>query len=335
MPASVLEMLASVLRCHRRCAMLAAIVVLIAVSGLVAAPAYAQSTERVTEKSFPAVDDGTLTIDAKDGGILDISSWESPVVHVLVMDRKRNYKVAFEPGDKELTVRGSYDGPEAKGVPVDVLFRVEVPRRFNLVLSTENGQITITALDGTVLGRTMRGNISLSKVVGSVDLKTTAGNIMVLASRVTGTLRADRGNINVPVAPAGIDVETMAGNIVIGSAAGTIRAFTGAGNITIGPVGGTLQCEAKTGDVEALLGSRAGDCDVSTDAGSITLRLLASYSGAFEVMSKGVPGDRGVECETVGLVLRGQGPYAGTLGTGEHKVHLRAPQGRVRILKGK
>jgi hypothetical protein len=269
------------------------------------------ASPRVTERTFPAPKPGLLTLTAKHGGDVRITGWDKPEIHVVVTDKKGNIKVDFTPSEPNLTIEGAYDGSKlALRHSTETVYEIQVPRKFDLSISSDGGNLSLQGVEGTLHGHTMGGNLELADLGGSIDLRTNGGNIEAAQIRAAGPLRTEGGNISIAGATAGLDVETKGGNIQVGLVDGPVLART------------------MGGSVEIRLGSGAGDCTASTMGGDVTLTVPAGYSAIFQVHGPGMSHGEGVECTVPGLDLKG----AAKLGDGLHKVDLRTSGGTIRIL---
>jgi hypothetical protein len=275
---------------------------------LSALPAHADP--RTTERTFPAPTAGVLSLAAKHGGEIRISGWDKPEIHVLVTDKKGNYKVDFVPAGANLEIRGSYDGPKLRSISTEVVFEIQVPRTFDLRLSTDGGGISLQAIEGSIRAATMGGNLKLVELAGTMDIRTMGGNIEAAHCSAVGPLRTSGGNVAIANARGGVDVETMGGNIRIGTVDGPVKAHTSGGTI------------------EILLGPEAEDCSATTNGGDITLKVPEGYSAHFRAHANGMPRGRTVECTVPGLDMSA----GGTLGDGAHQVDLRTDGGTIRIV---
>jgi TonB family protein len=185
-----------------------------------------------------------------------------------------------------------------------VNFELNVPRNFQLEVSTQSGNIETEDIDGRVVLATGGGNITAGRVGGAARLDTQGGHILVQdvaadlsassagghitagnvqgdaiirtagghirVASVQGTaqLETGGGNISLERAGAGIIAHTNGGRIDLGEASGTIRASTGGGNIGVLNVVGTTQLDSGGGSI--CLTKVQGAIRASTATGTIT-----------------------------------------------------------------
>ena len=141
-----------------------------------------------------------------------------------------------------------------------VSYEILVPRNTNLNLTTWNGNISISNVEGTLRFKALNGNLGLRNLAGDVRGRTTNGNVGVALS---GNLWTGRE----------FDVETTNGNvdlIISENYAASLDIGTGMGDIT-----GNIYQKAKGGlsgrEIRADLNGSGSPIRIRTAAGSITL----------------------------------------------------------------
>jgi DUF4097 and DUF4098 domain-containing protein YvlB len=248
---------------------------------------------------------GTLYLSASAGAII-VESTDKNEVHVLAEkrvdeDREDRARELLDEIEVEMTQSGDDVRVEARiyrsrrNRRVPLRFRVSVPRRYNIDLDTEGGEIEIADLDGNVMARTSGGGIEVGRITGQVEVRTAGGSIeieeggsRVIAKtagggikirRSAGSVEANTAGGSIELGPSGGDVElkTAGGSIRIEESGGRVRAETAGGSISVdgsnGPVdvrtaGGSLRIENARGAIEA-----------HTSGGSIEAELVVSDSG--------------------------------------------------------
>jgi hypothetical protein len=78
-----------------------------------------------------------------------------------------------------------------------VLYHITVPRGANLDVSTENGPLALSDVDGTVVARAQNGPLSLANVSGEVDAQTVNGPISVDGGAGRMTVKASNGPLSI------------------------------------------------------------------------------------------------------------------------------------------
>lgn len=167
---------------------------------------------------------------------------------------------------------------------LDVSYKVEVPREYNLVLQTSGGDISAEQIQGDVRAETSGGGITLRVVKGNVILDTSGGDIMT--EQVNGKLKAGTsgGDIVITSATGDVEAETSGGDIRISSMAGKIHSETSGGDITINLLGkGGVFAETSGGDIAIALGKNVGaTINASTNGGSVRCDLPVTIQGEFD-----------------------------------------------------
>ena len=126
---------------------------------------------------------------------------------------------------------------------VFVSYEIHLPRRYNVAISTQVGDIVAQDIDGQVTLTTGGGNIQAGRI------GTTRGT----AARGAFAAR----------------LETGGGHILIGDVAGGLRASTAGGHITAGNVGGDAVLHTDGGHIQ--VGQVDGNAQLTTGGGNIAV----------------------------------------------------------------
>jgi len=153
---------------------------------------------------------------------------------------------------------------------LSVHFDISTPKKFNLDIETNAGDLIIGDLDGEVRGDTAGGDVQVGDVTGPVHVETKGGDIDL--GLVAGRLEAQTagGGIHARQVNGDAVMETSGGEITAGAIAGSVTAVTSAGDIVLRGAKGPLRAETAGGEI------RIGNCGSSvraeTAAGSIRLQ---------------------------------------------------------------
>jgi TonB family protein len=177
-----------------------------------------------------------------------------------------------------------------------VTYEVTVPRRCNLDVSTQAGNIETQDVEGRVSLVTLGGNITAGRI-GSAEnsprligmaagplarLETQGGHITV--QDVYGDLRAITagGHINAGNVKGDAVLHTAGGNIRAGTIGGAAQLETGGGNISVQRAGSSVT--ATTGGGQIDFGEAAGSIRARTAGGAIRVMRV---SGPMQLASTG------------------------------------------------
>ena len=162
------------------------------------------------QQSFEAAAGGRFVLDA-DWGKVEVETWDRDVADIVVERTDELESLEFDEQEGTITVRarkkerGIFGWFRSDDAP---LFRVTVPRRFDLDLTTAGGKIRIADIHGEVAARTAGGGVEIGEVAGSVHGRTAGGSIRI----------AD--------ATGAVDVGTSGGTIRLGRVGGPVHART-------------------------------------------------------------------------------------------------------------
>jgi DUF4097 and DUF4098 domain-containing protein YvlB len=196
----------------------------------------------------------------------------------------------------------------APGGPVVSTVTVKAPRLDHLVVSTSDGAVEASGVEGPLEVDTGAGELTADRIGGDCKLVTGGGDIRVgtvggglrcssgagriqvgtvrgaavletvggdiIANDVGGTVRAETGAGGIHIVKAGgaVSAATVGGQIVVDSASGVVTARNMAGPVKVGAAWG-VQCESGSGGIN--VSNIAGGMRVSTSLGNIMASLLA------------------------------------------------------------
>jgi hypothetical protein len=163
-------------------------------------------------------------------------------------------------------VRGVTSGCQCRG-RLWVTVEVNVPKNYNLEISTGGGNIETEDVNGRLAISTAGGNILAGNVGGPARLITEGGHITV--KNVAGDLMATTGggHITTGSIAGNATLRTVGGHIRVASVENLARLETGGGNVTLEHSGGELV--ASTGGGQIDVGEAAGLVKARTAGGGI------------------------------------------------------------------
>ncbi len=160
-----------------------------------------------------------------------------------------------------------------KWPPVVLAFVIKVPRRCDVDLRSQDGDITVGKLRGAIKATNETGKIFIGETEGAVTVRSRAGEIGITAG--TGRL----------------DVTTLTGNISIGRAPGGARLASDGGDIEVQQAGGDFRVDGNGSHVKVrFTHPLAHPAEVVTSGGSIIAifdqRTAASVAATASVLNK-------------------------------------------------
>lgn len=277
--------------------------------------------QRRVERSFDVRPGGTLTIDADEGAIT-ISSWEKPVVAVVVEmsgdERElRRYNLEFDSSDSTVIIvakRKRYRFFPWRWQSYDIHFQVTVPANFHAKVSTSGGDVEIDGLEGRIRSETSGGDLRLTSLTGDVYGITSGGDVIV--RRVKGSLEA----------------HTSGGDVEVDSIVGSVKVGTSGGDLFLIDVNGKIYGETSGGNIEArIIGENQG-VHLETSGGNITVHLPAAFAGDLEAVTSG----GSVECD-LPVMVTGKvrtNELRGKINGGGYPIHLSTSGGNIYVRGG-
>jgi DUF4097 and DUF4098 domain-containing protein YvlB len=195
-----------------------------------------------------------------------------------------NYELSVKPlenGGAYITGHGGSGGNHGGSLSAE--YEVKLPRRFNLDVQTQGGDLGIEdALQGEAKLTTAGGDIQTGNVVGPLKVETAGGSISLgnVGSRVEA--RTAGGSMRVGDVKGDANLETSGGEIEVGQIGGALRAETAGGDVVIGGARGQVVAQTAGGQIE--VGPASGGVRAETAGGSIRLqgprgRVVAETAG--------------------------------------------------------
>ena len=218
--------------------------------------------------------------------------------------------------------RGGAGGRKWEEESLWVTFELNVPRNFQLEITTQAGNIETESIDGRITLVTGGGNLSAGRVGGAARLETRGGDITV--QDVAADLRAlsGGGHLTVGTVQGDAVMRTGGGHIRVAAVQGTAQLETGGGNISLERAGGGIIAHTRGGRID--LGETSGPIRASTGGGNIGVLNVVGPAqldtGSGSISLTKVQG--AIRASTVaGTITVWFGPFADAEGKPEGKLH--------------
>jgi hypothetical protein len=188
------------------------------------------------ERAVPARNGGTLTIDLRTGGRVKITGWDKPQVFLRASLAGRDWRttdVRFVQVDGGARLE-SRDTGRSTSQSYSHTFDLNVPRSFNVRISSAGGGVSIAGVDGVFAGVTGGGEVEIRKANGDVQIRTGGGNIWVSDSRLTGSVSTGGGKVMIERVDGNFVGHSGSGPVTYINSDGGIKGKKGKQNIGIG-----------------------------------------------------------------------------------------------------
>lgn len=154
-----------------------------------------------------------------------------------------------------------------------VTLYVNIPKSFNVDVSTAGGNIEMDDLNGRATLATAGGDITAGNIGGQARLETGGGHISV--KNVAGGLIATTGGGHITAGAIGGNavLHTSGGHIRVASVEGVAHLETGGGNVTLAHSGAELVAQTGGGQIE--VGEAGGLVRARTGGGGIRVVRLS------------------------------------------------------------
>lgn len=167
------------------------------------------------EKAVSAAPGHKLRVRLETGGTIALSGWDRDEVAVkarLDGPDARDAGVELSETQDGALLAARYGGSK-QSYATSLSFDVKVPRRFDVLIESSGGAVTLTGLEGDFGGHTNGGRLTLSETKGHVDLSTGGGDVTLARSELSGR------------------VSTGGGNVILEGVRGEVQAYTGGGSV--------------------------------------------------------------------------------------------------------
>ena len=166
----------------------------------------ATKPDSVFQKSVPVHSNGTLELDLDTGGDVEIIGTDDSKV---VVDgslggrdwRQTNVELEGLGGDARLASR--YVGSSSTQM-FDNAFKIRVPKKFNVRLTSSGGNVSISGVEGRFSGSTAGGKIEIDHASGEANLSTGGGDVRISNSHLDGAVATGGGTVNFEDVTGGI-----------------------------------------------------------------------------------------------------------------------------------
>jgi DUF4097 and DUF4098 domain-containing protein YvlB len=211
----------------------------------------AHAAEQVIQREYAVAGGATLKLDAY-GGTIAVRQSDDARIHVRISEQVSNAEPAeaeaifkrveigekADPGAVSIAVRNPaetrvlYVWKEKERVVLN--YSILVPKTCSVVLSTNDGSITVDDLTGSVDAKAAKGTVFLRRIDGDIRAEADAGDLIVSRCLGSASLRVRSGNIRVGTIGRHADLWALSGDINVQHAHGGLVASAEAGDVSIG-----------------------------------------------------------------------------------------------------
>jgi DUF4097 and DUF4098 domain-containing protein YvlB len=180
--------------------------------GCLALPVAAQD-DQTGEQQFSVSSGGTLTLDLGAGGSVEVRGTGGSSISVSYkMSCSPQCDIRFDESSNGLRVSTVFTAGRSKqNSSIDL--EIEVPERYDVVLNSKGGGLSIDGVSGTFSGKTMGGELKLHDVRGEAQLKTMGGAITLTDSELDGELKTMGGEVRFENVLGDVRGKSMGGDV--------------------------------------------------------------------------------------------------------------------------
>jgi DUF4097 and DUF4098 domain-containing protein YvlB len=200
-------------------------------------------------------------------GNITINTWSNNEVNVKFYGNdEAQDKLIFKAENTETGVKVEAMSKGTKNVKnLNLKAEISVPVKYDVLLFTSGGNLSVSSLEGKVEANTSGGNITINNSTGNIEAYTSGGNVAI---------DNNSGNIN---------ASTAGGNITANSFSGSVSASTMGGHITLNGSDGKIDASTAGGNISVDYSGKNQGMDLSTMGGNITANLPSDFDADAEI----------------------------------------------------
>lgn len=249
---------------------------------------YAQDFEYSFKENYEVSLPAQLAVSSSDGN-LDIIPSEGNKILVFYIVKKANkvLKINREELAKELIVDVVHANNSLKisvknknlyrsftvEFPMNVHFKVYVPRETSCDLHTSDGNISFEGLVSNQRCKTSDGNIDIANIMGNVTGGTSDGNIYVKDVKGFVEVGTSDGNIEFERIKGDVQASTSDGNIKLDRVNGNIGVKTSDGYISFHDISGSFKASTSDGSIKGNVVELKEQLTLKTSGGNIDVTI--------------------------------------------------------------
>lgn len=311
----------------------------------------AEEAEPTLTRSYPVAPGGELTVDVEQGDIQVTAGTENKVE--IVVERQavgvpadkqagilKRHKVTFSQNGDNVHVEAGMAksrNPFSHAQPqLSVHFRIKVPPRYNVMLTTSGGSIDISNLRGTADAHSAGGDLNFTNIDGTVDAQTSGGSVRVDGCTDTMKAQTSGGNILLKnLTGTSVTADTMGGNVDVLGCEGNLQVKSSGGNITISNFSGSnMYVDTSGGSISFdMMKQPTAASWVHTSGGNITAKLAEGIGVKLVATTQGGNINSAIPVIPNVPGQAKQGELEGKIGPGGPLLTLRTSAGNIQILK--
>jgi DUF4097 and DUF4098 domain-containing protein YvlB len=207
--------------------------VLITLTAIILGVCLSYAGERI-EKEFDVSPGEFLEMNLETGGSIDIMGWDDNKISVKAYLSGSDYEdcnIEFDKKSGGLEILSSYDH-RRRSRSSHLEFEIRVPKRFDLDIETNGGDITVENVEGKLLGITHGGDLDLADLKGDIRFKTNGGNVECHGLSGEADLKTNGGSITCTDSEINGEAHTNGGNVNIRNVSGDFECTTNGGQVS-------------------------------------------------------------------------------------------------------
>jgi len=234
------------------------------------------------EKSFSVKPGGNLILEDIKGDV-NIRTWDQNTVSIHEVKKmdifsESEAKAAMDASDNGYSQKNNtihIGGPAFDRKWIESDFDITVPVKFNCEVSTRGGDISVSKVGGSVKATSGGGDVEVQSVQGPVSIKTGGGDIDIVNTAGTVEAKSGGGDVTVSGSTGSVDVTTGGGDVEVSGTEDEVNVTTGGGDVEISQTKGNTSVTTGGGDIDIF--KSGGNVKAVTGGGDIEIRHVNGH----------------------------------------------------------
>jgi DUF4097 and DUF4098 domain-containing protein YvlB len=237
------------------------------------------------EKSFDISSGKKLEMDLDTGGSIAITGWDKDEVEVKVYLSGRDWEscdIEFDENSSGLEITSDFDSYR-RNRRARVEFEIKVPKKFDLDLETNGGEIELDNVEGDLQGKTLGGSLDLQNLKGDIYFRTNGGSIDCSNIKGEADLKTNGGSINCSDSEINGRAHTNGGSVRMRNVAGDFKCTTNGGRVIYDndenfagkSINDVIRIKTHGGNIDVVEAPKGAD--VHTNGGDIDIKSAGEF----------------------------------------------------------
>jgi DUF4097 and DUF4098 domain-containing protein YvlB len=164
-------------------------------------------------------------------------------------------------------------------------YRIIVPEKINLDVSSVSGEVKISNITGKVKASSTSGDLWIKRITGALNLETTSGDMEISMIEGDVTVSGTSSDLEMFDVKGNLDVNSTSGNVSAESIGGSVRIDNTSGDLFLKRIEGNIRATTVSGSI--VVDQAEGGLHLESSSGDleVTSKILPAYEYYGETLS--------------------------------------------------